>query len=93
VYLYGVAMSAAINPASAAQTCAALRPINKHSTIDCAPVVRHRLRPMQEKDEGKRQRLAAALGIDDSDVQSLQSLVEAGQFKLEQEAKEQESFF
>ncbi len=48
---------------------------------------------MQEKDEGKRQRLAAALGIDDSDVQSLQSLVEAGQFKLEQEAKEQESFF
>ena len=49
--------------------------------------------PAQEKDEGKRQRLAAALGIDGSDAESLESLVQAGQFKLEQEAKEQESFF
>ena len=48
---------------------------------------------MQEKDEGKRERLAAALGIEGGDAQSLESLVEAGQFKLEQEAKEQESFF
>jgi hypothetical protein len=48
---------------------------------------------MQEKDEDKRQRLAAVLGIDGQDAQSLQGLVEAGQFKLEQEAKEQESFF
>ena len=56
---------------------------------------RHSIRAaaLQEKDEDKRQRLATVLGIEGSEAQSLQGLVEAGQFKLEQEAKEQESFF
>lgn len=46
----------------------------------------------QESDSSKRHRVQAVLGISDSETESLQGLVESGQFKLEQEA-EAESFF
>ena len=61
----------------------------------CAPLL-WRLRAcsgfVQEKDRDKRQRVRSVLGISDSEADSLQELVEAGQFKLDQEA-EAESFF
>lgn len=46
----------------------------------------------QETDTGKRNRVQMVLGISDSEVESLQGLVETGQFKLVQEA-DAESFF
>ena len=46
----------------------------------------------QEADVGKRNRVQSVLGISDSEVESLQGLVETGQFKLDQEA-DAESFF